>query len=193
VGGFHISRDESPEPFDEVHGTRPWSTSRNFQRFRSSAPLVDQVIVKDFGELPPVASSQGIDHLLMLAHGLAPAIAFYRVGAVAQASHPRDQPMIICLERAISRCRDDPLVDELVEPEVFGQLPAHVIVAALEQETGIPVYDSIATTVWKSLAVAGLDPARLEGWGSLFREPTAAQTPDLTSTACSSLMDACGR
>jgi maleate isomerase len=76
---------------------------------------------------------------------------------------------------------------------VCTNLRAASSVAALEQETGIPVYDSIATTVWKSLAVAGLDPARLEGWGSLFREPTAAQTPDLTSTACSSLMDACGR
>lgn len=39
---------------------------------------------------------------------------------------------------------------------------------ALEAETGVPVYDSIATTLWKSLAVAGLDPARIEGWGSLF-------------------------
>lgn len=41
-------------------------------------------------------------------------------------------------------------------------------VAALEQELGTPVYDSIAVTLWKSLLVAGADPARIEGWGSLF-------------------------
>jgi len=39
---------------------------------------------------------------------------------------------------------------------------------ALEQEMGVPVYDSIATTVWKSLCLAGVDPARVKGWGSLF-------------------------
>lgn len=38
----------------------------------------------------------------------------------------------------------------------------------LEARHGIPVYDSVATTVWKSLKVAGVDPARIEGWGRLF-------------------------
>ena len=41
-------------------------------------------------------------------------------------------------------------------------------VAALERETGIPVYDSIATTLWKCLGVTGVDTARLKDWGSLF-------------------------
>jgi maleate isomerase len=41
-------------------------------------------------------------------------------------------------------------------------------VEALEAELGIPVYDSIATTVWKSLALGGVDPSRVVGWGSLF-------------------------
>lgn len=44
------------------------------------------------------------------------------------------------------------------------------VAAALERELGLPVYDSIATTVWKSLQVAGLDPSRLPDWGSLFGE-----------------------
>ncbi len=38
----------------------------------------------------------------------------------------------------------------------------------LERETGVPVYDSVATAVWKSLCLAGVDPARVKGWGSLF-------------------------
>jgi maleate isomerase len=42
--------------------------------------------------------------------------------------------------------------------------------AKLEQETGIPVYDSIATVVWKSLKLAGVDTRRVTGWGSLFQQ-----------------------
>lgn len=42
---------------------------------------------------------------------------------------------------------------------------------ALEAELGIPVYDSIATTLWKSLQLAGADPSRVQGWGSLFSGP----------------------
>jgi len=48
------------------------------------------------------------------------------------------------------------------------------VAAALEQELGIPVVDSVATALWKSLALAGADPARVEGWGRLFRLPPLA-------------------
>lgn len=41
---------------------------------------------------------------------------------------------------------------------------------ALERETGIPVYDSVSTSVWKSMRMAGADPKRIKGWGSLFTE-----------------------
>ena len=44
------------------------------------------------------------------------------------------------------------------------------LVEALERETGIPVYDTIATVVWKSLQLAGADPTRIRRWGRLFRE-----------------------
>ena len=40
------------------------------------------------------------------------------------------------------------------------------LVEALEDEIGVPIYDSIAVTVWKSFAVAGLDPARIERAGA---------------------------
>lgn len=45
------------------------------------------------------------------------------------------------------------------------------IVPSLERELGIPIYDSVSVTVWKTLALAGIDPARLEGWGQLFQDP----------------------
>lgn len=44
------------------------------------------------------------------------------------------------------------------------------LVDRLERETGIPIYDSIATAVWKSLKIAGIDTRRIKGWGSLFQE-----------------------
>jgi len=40
----------------------------------------------------------------------------------------------------------------------------------LEDELGMPVYDTIATVVWKSLRLAGIDAGRVAGWGRLFRE-----------------------
>jgi len=44
------------------------------------------------------------------------------------------------------------------------------LVDELERETGIPMYDTIATVVWKSLKLAGADPKRIRRWGRLFRD-----------------------
>lgn len=44
------------------------------------------------------------------------------------------------------------------------------LVEAIEDEFGVPVYDSIATVVWKSLQLVGVDTRRVVGWGRLFRE-----------------------
>jgi maleate isomerase len=58
------------------------------------------------------------------------------------------------------------------KPDAVGvictNLRAAPLVAALERETGIPIYDTIATVVWKSLKLAGIDPARVTGWGRIF-------------------------
>jgi maleate isomerase len=39
---------------------------------------------------------------------------------------------------------------------------------SLEDELGIPIYDTVATGVWEGLRLAGVDPGRVTGWGSLF-------------------------
>ena len=49
-------------------------------------------------------------------------------------------------------------------------LRAAPLAEQLEAETGIPIYDTIATAVWKSLRIAGADVRRVTGWGRLFRE-----------------------
>ncbi len=58
------------------------------------------------------------------------------------------------------------------KPDAIGivctNLRAAPLVAALEVETGIPIYDTIATVVWKSLQLAGVSPAGVTGWGSVF-------------------------
>lgn len=40
----------------------------------------------------------------------------------------------------------------------------------MEKELGIPIYDTVATSVWKSMRMAGADPKRVKGWGRLFTE-----------------------
>ena len=45
------------------------------------------------------------------------------------------------------------------------------VAAGLEAELGIPVYDTVATVVWKALQLCDQDPAQVTGWGSLFTLP----------------------
>ncbi|NMF90754.1 maleate cis-trans isomerase family protein [Aromatoleum petrolei] len=40
----------------------------------------------------------------------------------------------------------------------------------LEADTGIPLYDTVSTVVWKQLRMAGIDTRTIKGWGRLFRE-----------------------
>jgi len=49
-------------------------------------------------------------------------------------------------------------------------LKGAAIVPALEAELGLPIYDTVATALWASLKTAGIDPARVQGWGRLFQD-----------------------
>jgi maleate isomerase len=44
----------------------------------------------------------------------------------------------------------------------------------LEQKLGVPIFDSIAVTLWACLIATGIDPARICGWGRLFTSPDFA-------------------
>jgi len=48
------------------------------------------------------------------------------------------------------------------------------LVAELERELGIPIYDSVATVVWRALCTIGVDPALVRGWGRLFSDGVPA-------------------
>jgi len=54
---------------------------------------------------------------------------------------------------------------------VCTNLRGATLVPELETEIGLPVYDSIATTVWKGLQISGENPGKLARWGMLFRDP----------------------
>ena len=51
-------------------------------------------------------------------------------------------------------------------------LRAAHLVQALEAETGIPIYDTVATALWTALRACGVDTRRVRGWGRLFDEVT---------------------
>jgi maleate isomerase len=53
---------------------------------------------------------------------------------------------------------------------ICTNLNAAWLVDELEREIGIPIYDTIATVIWKSLILAGVDPSGVTGWGRLFRK-----------------------
>jgi maleate isomerase len=54
---------------------------------------------------------------------------------------------------------------------VCTNMRAAPLIQRLEAELGVPVYDSIATTLWKSLLLAGVPPVSIRGWGRLFSDP----------------------
>jgi maleate isomerase len=47
-------------------------------------------------------------------------------------------------------------------------LKAAPYIDELEREHGIPIFDTISVVVWKSLRMAGINPAKINGWGRLF-------------------------
>ena len=47
-------------------------------------------------------------------------------------------------------------------------LRAAPLAEAVEAELGIPLLDTVSTTVWGQLRAAGADPAQVRGWGGLF-------------------------
>ncbi|MEM7045196.1 MAG: Asp/Glu/hydantoin racemase, partial [Pseudomonadota bacterium] len=68
-------------------------------------------------------------------------------------------------------CRDVAKADGVQAIAIFcTNLRGIAVVPALEAELGLPIYDTVATALWRSLKVAGVDPARVRAWGRLFQE-----------------------
>jgi maleate isomerase len=68
------------------------------------------------------------------------------------------------LVRDVARARPDAIAI------LCTNLRGAPLVPELEAELGLPIYDSVATAVWHSLRLAGIDTRRLASWGRLFSE-----------------------
>lgn len=44
------------------------------------------------------------------------------------------------------------------------------VAGRMEEETGIPIYDTVSTAIWKSMKLAGASNEKIKGWGRLFTE-----------------------
>lgn len=49
-------------------------------------------------------------------------------------------------------------------------LRAAHLAPSLEGQTGVPLYDTVSTVVWKALRMVGADTRAVRGWGRLFEE-----------------------
>ena len=74
------------------------------------------------------------------------------------------EDVIAAMIRAVAEARPEAIA------VVCTNLKAAPLVEDLERELGLPIYDSVAVTAWKSLKMAGVDPRRVQGWGRLFAE-----------------------
>ena len=69
---------------------------------------------------------------------------------------------IIAMIRKVAAAKPDAIVT------FCTNFPAAHLVAPLEQETGIPIYDTTSIGVWDGLRCAGIGTATGARWGSLF-------------------------
>ncbi len=79
-----------------------------------------------------------------------------------------DPPEIAALVRAVAQPGQGGAPQAVAA--LCTNMRATGLAAALEHEIGVPLLDSIAVTVWRSLEMAGVQPARVQGWGRLFAE-----------------------
>ncbi|MCS6892705.1 MAG: Asp/Glu/hydantoin racemase [Rhodovarius sp.] len=72
------------------------------------------------------------------------------------------------IEEALRQLARHPGLDAIavISTGLRGPRPA----ARVEAETGIPCLDTIATALWGALRRAGVDPALVRGWGSVFTQ-----------------------
>lgn len=75
-----------------------------------------------------------------------------------------DADRLVAMTRDVARSRPDAIAI------LCTNLRGGPLVPRLEAELGLPVYDSVATVVWKALGLAGVDTRRVRSWGRLFQE-----------------------
>ena len=73
-----------------------------------------------------------------------------------------DAAAIRSMVRKVARARPEAITI------LCTNMRAAPLVADLERELGVPIFDSGALAVWASLRAVGVCPTRVRGWGQLF-------------------------
>jgi maleate isomerase len=74
---------------------------------------------------------------------------------------------IVAMVREVAQERPDAIVT------FCTNMRAAPLVAELERQTGIPIFDSTAAGLWGALRVAGADATCVRGWGRMFSDTHA--------------------
>jgi maleate isomerase len=82
-----------------------------------------------------------------------------------------EEPQVAGLVREVAAARPDAIVILCTNMRGARAVPQ------LERELGIPVLDSIAVTLWKCLALAGVAPGRVQAWGQIFALQQTGASP----------------
>lgn len=72
-------------------------------------------------------------------------------------------------EEIAGLCRDVAQAGPEAIAIVCTNMRGAFVAPALESELGMPVFDSVAFTLWKAMAITGAETGALRRWGSLFQ------------------------
>lgn len=90
-------------------------------------------------------------------------VAVRNAGLHDNLSFARIEPAVVAdMIRDVARARPQAIVT------FCTNFPAAPLVASLEMELGIPIYDSVTMGVWGALRALGVDTGRGRAWGQVF-------------------------
>jgi len=143
-----IARATGAPATSSVLAMAEWLRGAGIERVGLVSPYIDGVQLQ-IGE---TLAGEGFDVVAEQHLGLSENFAFAEVAA------RRIEHMI----RATAKAAPQAIL------VMCTNLRAAPLVNALERELELPILDSVATAIWGSLRIAGVDPGGVAGWGRLF-------------------------
>jgi maleate isomerase len=133
----------------------------------TSTLAIDEVLREDgvrrFGLVSPYLEQYNRNIVATFAHEGYECVAEAHSGLVDNFSFSRVPAEAIAgMLRAVAKARPAAILT------FCTNFPAAPLVAEMEDELGIPIYDTTTMAVWKSLRLAGVDTHRGRDWGRVF-------------------------
>ncbi len=143
------------------------------------AKITDVPFATDIGCSIAAMHALGISRVAVLASdhmmsGLPEYLAHVGIQVVASRpvlseGDPESEALSVPYRAAIALHRSAPAHDGIYIPGAF--LPVVGVIEEMEKNLDIPVVTSAQAMMWRGLAMAGVNPALVAGFGRLFREP----------------------